>query len=37
MLDFTLASYKMIRVDYNKIDKDFCFFHRVFVFKDKLK
>ena len=37
MRDFTLVSYKMIRVDYNQFDKHFCFFHYVFVFKNKPK
>ena len=29
MHDFTLVSYKMIRVDYNQFDKHFWFFHYV--------
>ena len=29
MRDFTLVSYKMIRVDYNQFDELFCFFHYV--------
>ena len=36
MRDFTLVSYKMIRVDYNQFDKHFCFIHYVFVFKNKV-
>ena len=37
MQDFTLVSYKMIRVDCNQFVKHFCFFSHVFVFKNKLK
>ena len=29
MHDFTLVSWKMIKVDYNLFDKHFCFFHNV--------
>ena len=37
MHDFTLVSYKMMRVDCNQLEKYFCFFHNVFVFKNKPK
>ena len=33
MRDFTLLSYKMIRVDCNQSDKHFCNFHYVCLFK----
>ena len=33
--DFLPLSYKMIRVDNNQFDKHFCFFHYVFVLKNK--
>ena len=37
MRDFTLVSHKMIRVNCNQFDKHLCFFHCVFVFKNKRK
>ena len=37
MRDFTLVSYKLIRVESNQFDMHFCFFSYVFVFKNKPK
>ena len=34
MCDFTLVSDKMITVDCNQLDKHFCFFNYLLVFKN---
>ena len=37
MRDFTLVSYKMIRVNFDQFDKHFCFFYYLFVIKNRLE